>query len=131
MARKMRDIATLQRVQKKLGDIPISEAIAMLRDLPLGRPKKWDDFLLREIFFCVEAIKARGLTTSAAWKKTAEFHKLSINVVEKNYPKGRDLYEPIFREFADEVLRLVLNNRPRLKEFVRKIKPTAKKTSIE
>jgi hypothetical protein len=80
----------LQRLHARLGNVRLLEALAELnrRGKP-GRPPRWDDFLLRVVYLDVEFLKEKtGLNQRRACVKVAEFHGLTLNVVEKVYSQA-------------------------------------------
>lgn len=128
MTRNKRDLAALERVFRKLGDVKISEAVQNLRNPRPGQPVKWDVQRLVDVFLGVEAIKAMDIKPTRAFHDFAIYSKLSVPQVKYAYREGRHIAEP-FLKHLDESLDLHLNGRkhtgmkgnPRLRDFLRKL----------
>jgi hypothetical protein len=88
--RNKRAIAVLHDCLKKFGDVPLSEAIDRPENTRQGPPKKWDAHELSKIFLSVEAIKARGVKPTEAWRQAAKFYGLTVKVIEHAWTEGHD-----------------------------------------
>ena len=128
MTRNKRDLAALERVWRKLGDVKISEALQNVRNPRPGQPVKWDVQRLVDVFLGVESIKAIGILPERAFNEFTSYSKLTLPQVKYAYRKGRYIAEP-FLKHLDESLDLYLNGRkhtgmkgnPRLRDFLRKL----------
>jgi hypothetical protein len=87
MARRKRDLGVLERLQRDFGDVPLSKAIAILKNPQPGQPGRSPktEAELRDLYGGVEAYKAMGLGYKAACREYARFAKLSPKTVENQY----------------------------------------------
>jgi hypothetical protein len=121
-SKRARVIAILQELRAKYGDVCLSEAEAREKDPRSGRPSKRDHWGFYEVYMCVEAIKASGMGTTAAWAAAAKFHKSNPNKIRKAYVEGRKRFGPVLKTYDSETVSKILNDhqgsRPRLKKLL-------------
>jgi hypothetical protein len=97
-SRSKRDLEVLMRLQKKYGDIKLSEVIRKQTKLRPGRPREWDLKALCELRVSIDIFMLNGVSKgiTAACRDYAGLHKLNPKVVEKRYhetiPRLRERY---------------------------------------
>jgi hypothetical protein len=96
-SRSKRDLEVLMRLQKKYGDIKLSEAIQTQMKLGPGRPLKWDLKALCELYLSVDFFMLHGCKGIAAGCRAyAGLHHYKPKLVEKHYretmPRLRERY---------------------------------------
>ncbi|MET3838751.1 hypothetical protein [Bradyrhizobium sp. OAE829] len=137
MIRNKRDLATLERLWRKFGDVKISEAIHKLRNPRAGQPIKWDMSKVVDVFLGVEAIKSIGLKPERAFNEFTSYSKLTLPQVKYAYAKGRHIAKP-FLGHLDQSIDMLLNGvkhtdekgEPELRDFLRKLQSRTKTPSI-
>jgi hypothetical protein len=114
---RLRDIATLERLIDKHGDVKLSELLERLSNTRPGRPPKWDFHSYKYVYFAVEAMRAAGFKPVEAQTECAKYLKTTENIIEKLHRQARKDIGPLFRPHAAKILRQHLLNSPRLKRI--------------
>jgi hypothetical protein len=140
--RTKRDRATLIRLRRAHGDLRSSEMEELLLRLesrPRRRPgakARWDDFLVKEVFYSVEAIRQRGLTLTQARREFLKFalrplplppglprpkRRLTLETVEKRHRQGRRRFGEKLNANREEELHNFVALRPPLEKLLSRL----------
>lgn len=91
----------LGRLQKRLGDILLSEAISKLSKRKAGAPRKWDVSALMELHSIVNVFKLNcKVSKREACRRYARLRKLTLGVVENRYDEGSRRIKALRLELA-------------------------------
>lgn len=112
----------------KYGNVSLLEAWKRENNKRGGRPRSWDTDRLFDLFWDLEAAKARGMGQRQACVAIGKFHSLELKNVEKRYAEARKhfrfdrvakRYNKGEREaYFRAVLDLHIPNRPDLVAFL-------------
>jgi hypothetical protein len=126
------DIATLERLGKKFGDVKLSEAVENLKHPRNGHPLKWNVHKLADVWLGVEAIKAVGIKPNKAFNEFATFSNLTVPKVKYAYGKARRRFrKPPFIEYLSQSIDLHVKRNSSFRAFLRKLEISMKTPRIQ
>ena len=105
MADNKRDIAAIERLLKKHGDVNLSEALQKAKNPRGGAPLVWHNRRLSDLWLEVEsAIDGGAMKIRQVCEKIAKREKLSVKFIEKKYREARRGLKA-FEPYRKEILR--------------------------